>query len=413
MNNSNSLIKQEICFPDIKIGNAGKPLVLNTADNLATLIQFYGYEAKLNLMTLETEIFHKGKCLGSPDTIKSKIISLCSLHSVPRSAIDDHLLAIAQENTYHPVLCWLEQDTWDQIYRVDDVINCLQAKYPEMTNFVLKRWLVGCIASLVVPNFKSKLVPILLGEQSVGKTSFIERIATVTSNSFLEGAELNPDNKDSVLSCIKSWITELGELERTTSHSQGSLKAFMTKSTDTVRPPYARLDVKKPRQTSIIASVNGADFLRDRTGNARYAVIELTGKTDMNKLNALLGWKYNNTGELTLEDGSKLRQFWLEVRHQLEVESYGWNLMTDEQALVDRQNQKYVDKGDYYAVLHDYIMNDTGSDRTWFTSSQICNRVGIHVTKSNVAGKALTMLVQEGIIERKFSGGVNRYLFPV
>lgn len=411
MSNSNTT-NAELRFPDTRLGK-GQPVVLNTADNLAALLEYAGYEARINRMNLEPEIFFNEECIGSPELIRSKLISLSAIHSLPKPSIDDHLLAIAQSNAYHPVDHWLEGHSWDGTSRVDDVINCLKSKDDSLTRTVIKRWLIGCVASLTVPSFKSKLVPVLAGHQSYGKTAFVERISFVVSGAFLEGAELNADNKDSVLSVIRSWIVELGELERTTANSQGSLKAFITRSIDTVRPPYARTDIKKPRQTNLIATVNGTQFLKDQTGNSRYAVIELVEQTDMDTLNDLLGWQYKSTGELKLVEENKLRQFWLEVRHLLEVEGYSWNLTTEEQAKVSEQTQKFVDKGDYYTMLKDYLANYQDNERRWRTSTQICQLIGVHASKSNVVGKALMMLTEEGNIERKFSGGVNKYLFPI
>jgi predicted P-loop ATPase len=411
MSNSNDIT--EMRFPDIKIGGNGQSIVLNTAENLNALLELSGYEARINKMNLEPELFHGGVYIGSPDIIRSKLISLSSVCGLPKAAIDDHLAAIAQANSYHPVVDWLDGYEWDKEPRVDKVIACLKSKDSEITTIILKRWLIGCMASLLVPNFKSKLVPVLTGLQSYRKTAFVERICSVLTDAFLEGAELNPDNKDSILSCIRSWIVELGELERTTAHSQGGLKAFITRSVDTVRPPYARTDIKKPRQTNLIATVNGTSFLKDQTGNSRYAVIELIEQTDMDTLNELLGWEYRSTGEIKLVDENKLRQFWLEVRHLLEEEGYSWNLTSEEQAKVSKQTEKYVDKGDYYATLKDYLADFKDNDLRWCTSTQVCSLVGIHVSKANMVGKALAILTQEEVIKRKFTGGVNRYHFPI
>ncbi|NOI91281.1 virulence protein [Vibrio splendidus] len=403
----------EPLFTDLKYDKSGSAKILNTADNLAALLEFSGYEARINQMTLEPQVFQRGVCMGSPEVIRSQLISLSAIHSLPKNAIDDHLTAIAQNNPYHPVVDWLDGYEWDKESRVDKVISCLKSKDDEITKTVLKRWLSGCMASLLIPNFKSKLVPVLAGLQSYRKTAFVERISSVFTGAFLEGAELNADNKDSVLSVIRSWIVELGELERTTSNSQGSLKAFITRSVDTVRPPYARTDIKKPRKTNLIATVNGTSFLKDQTGNSRYAVIELIEQTDMDTLNELLGWEYKSTGEIKLIDENKLRQFWLEVRHLLEVEGYSWNLTSEEQAKVSKQTEMFVDKGDYYATLKDYLADFKDNELRWCTSTQVCGLVGIHASKSNMVGKALAMLTQEESIERKFSGGVNRYLFPL
>ncbi|RPJ67647.1 hypothetical protein DRW07_05270 [Alteromonas sediminis] len=183
--------------------------------------------------------------LNNFDQVRSKLISAASRYGLPKTTIDDHLSAVCLNHEYHPIKDWLDSGEWDGKERVSDVIGCLNAKSPEIAKIVLKRWLVACVASVYEPMFKSKLVPVLQGDQSFRKTAFVERIALVMPSAFLEGAELNPDSKDSVLTCIRHWIIELGELERTNRNSQGSLKAFITKSIDTVRPPYARTDINK------------------------------------------------------------------------------------------------------------------------------------------------------------------------
>ncbi|CAM4263780.1 VapE domain-containing protein [Vibrio agarivorans] len=399
------------CFPHVKYTESGKVIALNTADNLKALLDSVGYTARFNQMTLETDIFRSSRSLGSPEFVRSELISLSSIHGLPKSAIDDHFSAIAIENSYHPVEEWLNGE-WDGVQRVDRVISCLDSKSPEVTEIVLKRWLVGCVASLVKTNFKSKLVPILQGEQSFRKTAFVERIARVHVGAFLEGAELNPDNKDSVLSVIRSWIVELGELERSTKNCQGALKAFISRGCDTVRPPYGRTDIKKDRQTNLIATVNGTDFLKDETGNTRYAVIELVGETNMDRLNEVLGWEYLPSGELTLVNPDCLKQFWLEVKYMLLIENQAWMLSRSEQELVANVSAKHVDKGVWYNTLSEHIELCDGKAREWMTTKQVCEYLRIDVSKGNVVGKALSLLSKEGILEKKALNGINRYCFP-
>ncbi|PKF78224.1 virulence protein [Vibrio sp. vnigr-6D03] len=399
-------------FPHVRYSDKGSTTVLNTADNLKALIEFSGLEAKLNKMTLEPDIFEAGSCIGAPEVVRSRLISEASIHSAPKSMIDDHFTAVAQQAEYHPVREWLEGE-WDGVRRLDTVLNCVKAQNQELSNQVLTRWLVGCVASLYIPNFKSKLVPVLQGAQSFKKTAFVERIASVSEGAFLEGAELNPDNKDSVLSVIRSWIVELGELERSTKNCQGALKAFISRQVDTVRPPYGRTDIKKQRQTSLIATVNGTDFLKDETGNSRYAVIELKDTVDMDTLNKTLGWQFESTGEVKLVEPDKLLQFWLEIKYLLLVKKYSWFLSNNELTLIARESDKYVDKGAWHKVLNEHIDSCGDKARQWMTTKEICEFMKFDYSKANAVGKALTMLNKEGVLEKKLKDGVNRYCFPV
>ncbi|ODS14598.1 hypothetical protein BCD66_08385 [Pseudoalteromonas tetraodonis] len=340
-------------------------------------------------------------------------MSAAAIHSLPKSAIDDHLLAISRDNPFHPVKFYLDKGKWDGRERVSKVITCLNAKDEQLADSIMKHWLVACIACIYEDTFKSKLVPVLQGGQSFRKTAFIERIASVLPHSFLEGAELNPDNKDSILSNIRSWIVELGELERTSKNSQGSLKAFITKSTDTVRPPYARSDIKKPRQTCFIATVNDRDFLKDSTGSTRFAVLELAKAIDMDTLNSLLGWSFYGTGAIKQTDPEQLHQFWLEVK-KLYLDGYGWALSDATQENTLSVNDKFQDKGFAYNHIFDnYIAPESKIDlpqnverptciNGWFRAGElIAEDRKFQSNHQRAVGMALRLLAEEGFIESK------------
>ncbi|EJG0972748.1 TPA: hypothetical protein NKS71_001888 [Vibrio parahaemolyticus] len=66
---------------------------------------------------------------------------------------------------------------------------------------------------------------------------------------------------------------------------------------------------EKNRQSLLIATVNGQDILKDRTGNMRFGVIELSEPIDMDTVNEILGWEFNGTGSLRHNNPELLRQF--------------------------------------------------------------------------------------------------------
>ncbi len=91
----------EPVFPHVKYKESGQRIVLNTADNLKALLDSAGYEAKHNRMTLEPDIFKDNQLAGAQEEVRSELISLASIYSMPRSAIDDHFGALALKNRYH------------------------------------------------------------------------------------------------------------------------------------------------------------------------------------------------------------------------------------------------------------------------------------------------------------------------
>ncbi|MEM0513936.1 VapE domain-containing protein [Pseudoalteromonas sp. YIC-827] len=404
--------------PDFEdINSEGKPL--NTNTNLEALVKYLGFEIRFNMMTFEPELYCStthAPLNWSPEEIVSELISQSERHGLSKTAERYHFIALAQSNKYHPVADWLDSGQWDGEKRVEKVLACLNALNEEYAMTVMKRWLVGAVASLYEPNFSSKLVPVLHGDQCFRKTAFLSRLCNIFANAFLEGAELNPDNKDSVLSCMRAWLTELGELERTNKNSQGSLKAFITKMIDTVRPPYAKRDIKKPRQSHLIATVNGLGFLKDDTGSSRFCVIEMGSPADMDTLNKILGWQYNPTGALRLLEPELLRQFWLEVKHMYQS-GYGWNLTDQERALAAKINDEYQDKGSWYDyILGAYLStdNDKYFDEWRNAASLVDTDPKLQAVNTRVIGKALAQLHKEGFLEVETRrGGAKFYRKPL
>ncbi|PJC86010.1 virulence-associated E family protein [Vibrio sp. HA2012] len=414
MNAISTVDKQELVrettlvFPDTN--DYGKPI--GTAENLKVLLDSLGITPTQNLMNLELELFSYGEPLGkSYESKRSFLVSECLKAGLPKTIIDDHLTALCEGNPYHPARAYLDGNKWDGKPRLKPLIAAMNAKDLKLAEIVMKRWFVSVVACLYEDRFSSKLVPVLQGGQSFKKTAFISRLANFAEGIFLEGAELNPDNKDSVLSCIKSLIVELGELERTSKNSQGSLKAFVTRSVDSVRPPYARTDIKKNRQTLFIATVNGTEFLRDETGSSRYAVIELDKPVDMDCVNQLLGWEYQN-GRVVQTHPEELQQLWLEVKALYEA-GESWMLTEAELQLTQEANKIHNFKPNWQVVLEDrFIGVEETSVRNyeWMTATDVCLYCDIAKNNVRAIGKALAAMAKDGHIEKK-SGRANKTLY--
>jgi len=389
---------------------------LNTAENLACMLDFLGVEAKRNKMNLDQEIHKRNKePLAHPDVVRSYLISYAARFDLPKSVIDDHLSAIMHHNEYHPVKDWLSTGEWDGVQRVNQVIDTLNLKEKELAQTVLTHFFVGCVASLMERSFNSKLVPVLQGDQSYMKTAWIGRLFNVPNRetgSFLEGAALNPEHKDSTVRAIKHWAVELAELEQTTKRGQGELKAFLTSPVDVVRLAYGRTETRKPRQTNFIATVNGTGFLKDETGSTRFAVLEMESKADIERLNGLLGWEWKQQAKLVKPE--LLKQFWLEVK-SLYDNGHKW-FLSDEVSLKFSNviNDKHTDKGGFYQTIREkYVSppNTTELDQymSWVTASRICEIENIPKQQVVQIGKALNKLVKEGLLKKKKASGVFHY----
>ena len=70
------------------------------------------------------------------------------------------------------------------------------------------------------------------------------------------------------------WMVELAELLATKKAKEvESIKAFLTSTVDTYRPPYGRRTEQRPRVCVFAGTTNNDHFLTDRTGNRRFLPI--------------------------------------------------------------------------------------------------------------------------------------------
>ena len=137
----------------------------------------------------------------------------------------------------------------------------------------------------------------------------------------MEGATLNPSDKDSVKQAVSHWIVELGEIESTFKKSDiDQLKAFVTKKSDELRLPYDRASTTYQRRTAFYASVNAREFLTDTSGNRRFWVVPVVG--------------------INAQHGINMQQLWAEVKEVL-YPTVSWYLSAEEREMLQDSNEYY------------------------------------------------------------------------
>ncbi|CAM4495964.1 virulence-associated E family protein [Corallococcus exiguus] len=72
------------------------------------------------------------------------------------------------------------------------------------------------------------------------------------------------------------WFIELAELSTFRKSEDQALKALISRTEDTYRPPYGRTNVKTPRRYVFVGTTNDDDYLRDPTGHRRFWPVKCT-----------------------------------------------------------------------------------------------------------------------------------------
>ena len=187
---------------------------------------------------------------------------------------------IADDRHFHPVRDYLDSlPAWDGVKRVEDLfIKYLKADDTEYVRAVTRKTFAAAVARIYVPGIKFDCVPVLDGDQGIGKSTIVKDL--VTSEYYSETLSLTDmDDKSGAEKLQGFWVIEIGELAGMKKADIEKVKAFLSTSDDKYRPSYGKVVESHPRQCVIIATVNGErGYLRDITGNRRFWIIKVHQK---------------------------------------------------------------------------------------------------------------------------------------
>lgn len=266
------------------VSHNGQPL--NTIPNLERLLENYEITVRYNVIRKDIDYVFPGKC-GTADNQNqvalNTITSLCALNRLPKADVPAYLLSVADRHLVNPVMDFITVQPWDGQSRFSALLNTIETRNGfdrDLCALLVRRWLISAVAAAAMPSgFWSKGVLVFQGEQSLGKTAWIRSLLPPELRDLVKiDAQIDPDNKDTIISAVSHWLVEIGELDGTLRKADiAKLKGFISKDRDQFRRPYGRAEEKFQRRTVFFASVNPERFLADDTGNVRWWTVPVTG----------------------------------------------------------------------------------------------------------------------------------------
>ena len=383
---------------------------LNTKDNVRGVLTVNQIDVRYNVIkkNMEISIPHTDFIADMRD--ESALIEIedrCIQIGVPHMKVRDYLKLLARE--YNPVREWMESRPWDGTSRLKDFLNTIKSSDEPLKEMLMTKWLVSCVAAACEPNGAAlEGILTLQGAQGLGKTLWFKRLASYDEGWLLEGATLNPSDKDSVKQAVSHWIVELGEIESTFKKSDlDQLKAFVTKKVDELRLPYDRASTTYQRRTAFYASVNNREFLTDYS-NRRFWVIAVTA--------------------INANHNIDMQQLWAEVKETLYEKGVSWYLDPEQRETLQDSNEYYRTQSSVEDLILEHVhfqslntkpvqmtklLRDLGISQPRMPDIKDASRVlsthGLEPRKSN--GKKVYDLdytpVEVGNAD-KFSGGWNK-----
>lgn len=333
--------------------------VLDTHVNLKWLLDQFNAVIRNNVMKRRWEVAIPDHFIFEEDAENSAIELakyLATLNMMPVKSIGNHIKTIAEQDSYHPIVDCIKAKPWDSIPRLDEFIRTLNATDKDMTTLIVRTWMVSAVAAIFSPKgFVAHGVLVLQGGQGIGKTGWIKSLDPIDCGAVKEAAQLDPTNKDDILSAMKHWIVELGELDSTFRKDIARLKSFITAASDHIRNPYAYKESHYYRRTVFAGSVNTETYLVDDTGNRRW-------------------WTVPLIKPITFDHGIDMQQVWAEAYH-LWIGGHATQLDRAAQEAVNDRNTTFekIDPIKEKLLLHyDWASTSTRE----LTTTQIIEELG-------------------------------------
>jgi predicted P-loop ATPase len=260
----------------------------------------------------------------------------------------DAVLAVAAERAFHPVKDYFAAlPLWDGRQRVERLlIDYFGADDNLYTRAVSRKTLVAAVARVHEPGVKFDQVPIIIGPQGIGKSTFFAKLGGKWFSDSLTLTDMKDKSGPEKLQGY--WILELGELAGMRKADIETVKSFISRTDDKYRASYGVNVESHPRQSIVVGTTNAeTGFLRDITGNRRFWPVKVSGNTQKKP------W------ELGREE---VEQIWAEA---LFLYKMGENLFLegDEVLLASVQQDEAMELDEREGLVKEYL--DTLLPDTW------------------------------------------------
>ena len=252
--------------------------------------------------------------------------------------IIDGVNLIAEENAENKVATRLQSTQWDGEKRLEtlfiDYLGCDDNAY---TREVSEKSLVAAVRRAIFGGIKWDNMPILIGPQGVGKSTFLKILGMDWYNDSL----VNVEGKDACELIQGSWILEMGELSSLRKSELNLVKNFLSRTDDIFRASYGRRAQKYPRRCAFFGTANDTNFLRDETGNRRFWPIDC--------------FIYKPKKSIFNDLKDELEQIWAEACELAKNKFYSLVLSKEAEKIAKEEQEAHSEDNVFKGIILDYL----------------------------------------------------------
>lgn len=244
------------------------------------------YSFRRNLLSGKTEVQEIGEgkepsawCILTEEVFNSILLKMMKEDVGGKSPKQHTLEIINSEATvaYDPIKEYLEHlPLWDRRNHVAELFNRIPGLTSEQLSWCCT-WLRSAVAHWMGIDMLhgNEAVPVLIGAQGCGKTTFATRLLPVELRAYFLD-HINFGNKfDTDMALTHNLLVNIDEFANMGPSQQGKLKQTLSKVKVNGRPIFGRSQDDRRRYASFLATTNDEHPLCDTTGSRRYICLQI------------------------------------------------------------------------------------------------------------------------------------------
>ena len=244
------------------------------------------YSFRRNLLSGKTEVQEIGEgkepsewCILTEEMFNSILLKMMKEDVGGKSPKQHTLEIINSEATvaYDPIKEYLGHlPQWDGRNHVAELFNRIPGLTSEQRSWCCT-WLRSAVAHWMGIDMLhgNEAVPVLIGAQGCGKTTFATRLLPVVLRAYFLD-HINFGNKfDTDMALTHNLLVNIDEFANMGPSQQGKLKQTLSKVKVNGRPIFGRSQDDRRRYASFLATTNDEHPLCDTTGSRRYICLQI------------------------------------------------------------------------------------------------------------------------------------------
>ncbi len=283
------------------------------------------------------------------------------VEKTPKDDTRSAVSLICEENSFDSGIDWINSLTWDGKPRVKKFFSkyFLASGHSEYVEAVSQYTWTALAGRMVQAGIKADMVPLLYGEQGVGKSTGIEKMCPFP-DAFTK-VDLTKNDEDLARKIRGCVIAEWEELRGLSGRDSESTKAFISATTDKWIPKYKEFATTNPRRLLFIGTTNKQEILTDSTGNRRYLPLHV-GKVDFEAIE------------------NDRDQLWAEALVLFKEHSIMWQKA---EQLAKKEHEQYRVQDSWEDDLYQYLEIGTKKEMQFVSTESLFSRLGLIVGSTN------------------------------